>query len=119
MNKETTIIVAEVTYSPVKIEAKKRKGMRYSIIRTYSAGVFAGLIGDRNVKEVTIYNSRRLWFWSGAATLSQRAMEGVAKPEACKFPCIVTEETLTEVIEIIPCTLKAQKSIAGVPIWQV
>lgn len=90
----------------------------YSIVRTYSAGVFAGNIIARQGKEGTLKNARRIWYWDGAASLSQLAMEGTSKPENCKFPCAVNKVTLTEIIEIIPCTKKGEKSIKGVPIWQ-
>ena len=53
----------------------------YFIVRTYSAGVFAGEIESRNGKEVVMRNARRLWYWDGAASLSQLAMEGVSEPE--------------------------------------
>lgn len=91
---------------------------KYYIVRTYSAGVFAGEIESRNGQEATMINARRLWFWSGAASLSQLAMEGTNDPANCKFPCEVNRVILTEVIEILECTEKSQKSINGVAIWQ-
>jgi len=90
----------------------------YVIVRTYSAGVHAGELVERNGKEVTLKNARRIWYWAGAATLSQLAMEGTKEPDKCKFPREVKTIILTEAIEIIPCTEKAQKSIKGVKIWQ-
>lgn len=90
---------------------------KYCIVRTYSAGVFAGVVTSKDGKEVSVKNARRLWYWDGAASLSQLAMEGVKKPENCKFPCEVDEVFLTEAIEIIPCTETAIKSIAEVPVW--
>jgi len=90
----------------------------YCIVRTYSAGVFAGNLVERNGKEGIVKNARRIWYWSGAASLSQLAMEGTQAPENCKFPCVVEEVTLTEIIEILPCTKAAEKSIKGVPIWE-
>ena len=90
----------------------------YVIVRTYSAGVHAGELVSRNGKEVELKNARRLWYWDGAASLSQLAMEGVSKPQNCKFPCEVPEIILTEAIEIIPCTQKAMDSIREVPIWK-
>ena len=90
----------------------------YVIVRTYSAGCFAGELSKRTGKEVLLLNARRLWYWDGAASLSQLAMEGVSKPENCKFPCEVDEIVLTEAIEIIPCSEKAQKSIKKVKVWQ-
>lgn len=89
----------------------------YVIVRTYSAGVFAGTLKKRKGKETVLKNARRLWYWSGASSLSQLAMEGVKRPKECKFPCEVTEVTLTETIEILPVTKKAKKNIAEVPIW--
>jgi len=90
----------------------------YHIVRTYSAGVFAGEIVERNGKEVLMKNARRLWYWSGAASLSQLAMEGVKNPDQCKFPCEVTEIRLMEAVEITPCTEVAIKSIKEVPAWK-
>lgn len=92
--------------------------MKYVIVRTYSAGVFAGYIESRSGKEVVMINARRLWYWEGAASLSQLAMEGVKKPENCKFPCEVKRVELLEVIEILDTTDEAEKSIKGVKIWE-
>ena len=90
---------------------------KYVIVRTYSAGVFAGVLTSRNGKEVTMSNARRIWYWDGAASLSQLAQEGTKKPQNCKFPCPVDEILLTEAVEIIPCTAAAQNSIESVPVW--
>lgn len=117
-----TISVSDETYEKIKeqleddtqIELKSN----YVIVRTYSAGVFAGELVERKGKEVKLENARRLWYWDGAASLSQLAMEGVSKPQNCKFPCEVKEIILTEAVEIIPCTSKAQKSIKKVKEWK-
>lgn len=90
----------------------------YVIIRTHSAGVFAGYLENKEGKEVTLREARRLWYWDGAASLSQLAVDGVSVPEKCKFPIAVDKITLTEAIEIISVTDKAHKSIDGVPIWK-
>jgi hypothetical protein len=90
---------------------------KYVIVRTYSAGVFAGNLESRNGKEVVLKNARRLWYWDGAASLSQLAMEGTNKPNDCKFPCAVSEVLLLEAIEILDVSENAEKSIKEVPIW--
>lgn len=90
----------------------------YVIARTYSAGVFAGTIEAREGKEVTLTDARRLWYWDGAASLSQLAVEGTSKPNKCKFPIAVPKVLLTEVIEILSVTDKAKESIESVPIWK-
>jgi len=59
-----------------------------------------------------------MWYWSGAASLSQLATEGTSRPNDCKFPCEVPEVILTEVIEIIPISEKAEASIKAVPVWK-
>lgn len=91
--------------------------MKYVIVRTYSAGVFAGNLESRNGQEVVLRNARRIWYWAGAASLSQLAMEGTKKPLECKFPCEVDRVELLEAIEILDVTEQAEKSIKEVPIW--
>jgi len=91
---------------------------KYKIVRTYSAGVFAGYVKSRKGQEVVMTNARRLWYWDGASSLSQLAMEGTKKPENCKFPCEVTKVELLQVIEILDVTPEAEKSIRNVPIWK-
>jgi hypothetical protein len=98
--------------------APRLDGMRYCMVRTFSAGVFAGYLQKRDGKEVTLRKARRIWRWEGAASLSQLAVDGTSKPEGCMFPCEVDEILLTEAVEIIPMTDKAKKSIAEVPVWK-
>lgn len=90
-----------------------------SIIRATSAGVFFGTVTRKEGDEVTIKDCRRLWFWDGAASLSELAMNGVTKPKNCKFCVTVPEITVLGVIEIIPCTEKAVKNINKVPVWKM
>lgn len=96
------------------VMAEKVDGLPYVCIRTYSAGVHCGYLKERNGKEVELVNARRIWKWSGAFTLSELAVNGVEKPDECKFSCIVPRIYLTEAIEIIPMTDKAEKSIREV-----
>lgn len=101
----------------IQLEKETSSGMKYCIVRTYSAGVFAGFLFRENGKEAILKNARRIWYWKGAASLSELAVKGTSKPTECKFPIAVPEVTLKEVIEIIPTTKKAQESIEGVPEW--
>jgi len=95
----------------------KTKG-KYVIVRTYSAGVFAGNLKSRRGQEVVLNNARRIWYWSGAASLSQLAEEGTKDPLNCKFPMPVKEIKLLQAIEIITVSAKAEKSIKAVPEWK-
>lgn len=92
--------------------------MKYVIVRTNSAGVFAGELESRTGQEVVLRNARRLWFWAGAASLSQLAMEGLKRPLECKFPTPVDRVELLEAIEILDTTEEAKLSIGSVPIWK-
>lgn len=94
----------------------KTEGMPYVVVRSGRAGVFAGNLKEREGQTVTLLNSRRIFYWDGAASLSQLSQEGVKKPQNCKFPCEIPEHTILEVIEILPCTEKSKKSIAEVAI---
>ena len=88
------------------------------IVRTQSAGVFAGNFHSRLNGNIILQHARRLWKWAGAASLSQLAMEGVKDPENCIFPCEVDSIELYNPIEIITCTDKAKESIKGVKVWE-
>ena len=92
----------------------------YSVIRTQNAGVHVGNVVQTDLSKgvVVLKNARRIWYWDGAASLSQLAKEGVSKPQNCKFSVVVPEITLLQVIEIIPCTLNAIKNISEVKEWK-
>ena len=92
---------------------------RYCMVRTYSAGVFAGTVRERDGEEIVLTDARRIWYWTGAASLSQLATDGTSSPTKCKFPAPVAEVLLLGVIEVIPITNNAKASIAKVPVWKV
>ena len=89
----------------------------YVIVRTYTAGVFAGTLKSREGQEVTLTGARRIWRWEGAATLSELAERGTSKPKQCRFPAEVSEILLLEAIEILAVTEAAKQSISEVPLW--
>ncbi len=109
-----------VMYVPKGTEnppAEKINGMPYVIVRTYSAGVFAGYLESRNGQEVVMRNARRIWYWSGAASSSELAERGTSDPANCKFPCPVARVELLQAIEILDVSFRAKASIEGVPTW--
>lgn len=113
------------------LEAKRRPDERigpmgqYVIARSADAGVFAGELvapvtelGDGTpLTSVTLAHARRLWYWAGAATLSQLAVSGTSKPADCKFPPEVTTIVVMGVCEVLAVTDAAWASIAEVPAW--
>ena len=91
---------------------------QYYIVRADRAGVFFGKIKDRSATDVTMTDVRKLWYWDGACGVEQIAMEGVTRPDECKFTVTVTEMVIAYPIQIIPCTEKAVEIIRGVKEWK-
>lgn len=90
----------------------------FVLVRTEKAGVFFGHLISPEGTDVVLTGARRVWYWEGAASLSQMAEEGVSKPQACKFPCPVLRVHLFGVIEILTVSPKARKILEEVPIWK-
>ena len=88
------------------------------IIRAYGAGVFYGTLNEVDGDTVELTHARRLWYWDGAASLSQLAAEGVKAPENCKFTVAVDNIVINKVVEIIHATGEAQESIEAVKVWK-
>ena len=114
--KPETMIIDDVKYVRADKLQPEIDG-EYVIIRCDRSGVFAGIITKEEGNMAIVKNARRLWYWSGAASLSQLALEGTKKPNECKFPAELPEIRLKDVIEIIPCTKKAKESLQGVKVW--
>lgn len=91
----------------------------YVIVRGDRSGVFAGVLDSCEGQKVVLKDCRRLWFWSGAASISQIAKDGVKKPGNCKFTVTVDEIVILDAIEIIPATANAEASIKAVQVWKM
>lgn len=109
-----------ITYVPKSqvTQPASKDGLPYVVIRSRDSGCHAGYLKSKTGDSVVLIDSRRLWYWSGAATLSQLAMEGVKNPNKCKFPQPVTQIEVLGVCEIIQSTEEARKSIEGVIVWK-
>lgn len=105
--KEPATISKDETYDPFV--------GKYVIVRTYSAGNFAGILKARYGRKIVLENSRRLWRWcaKGGISLSEVSQKGVVAAN-CKFCCIEPFK-LIEDIELIPCSKDAEIAIKGVP----
>ena len=87
------------------------------IVRGDRSGVFFGTLAAKDGQEVKLEKCRRLWYWDGAASISQLAVDGTTNPSGCKFTVTVDEIEILDAIEIIPCTDKAIESIESVGVW--
>ena len=92
---------------------------KYVIVRGDRSGVFAGVLESLDGRTVVLSNCRRLWYWAGAASISQIAMEGVKYPRDCKFTVTVDNITILDTIEIIPTTEVAEANIKAVREWKM
>ena len=117
------IVIDGITYSPeselkATEAAKSVKGLTYCIVRTYSAGVWAGWV-DLKVygEKMFVTDARRLWRWWSEFTLSALATTGIkdGKESENKYAMPVEKVYLTGVIEIIPCTEVAKQQIIAQP----
>ena len=91
---------------------------KYYVVRTYSAGVFFGRIIFRTEKNLVMDDCQKIHYWEGSAAVEQLAVEGVSKPQNCRFTVPVKGSVIREWIQILPCTDKAIKNLKGVPIWK-
>lgn len=119
------IVIKGITYVPKGSEntlSKSCSGLPLVLIRTYSAGVHFGYLEKRESTlagiEVKLLSARRVYYWDGAASLSQLAMEGVTKPQNCKISIPVSSIELIA-IEIIPITEKAEAILRKVANWKM
>ena len=89
----------------------------YVIIRTYSAGVWAGFLKEKVKNEVYLTEARRLYRWSNieGISLSGISLNGLKK-ETSKI-CAPVPIVWLKAIEIIPCSKQAQESIINQPIY--
>jgi hypothetical protein len=120
MSKPNVISIDGVDYIRKGAEEQSLPKSNAVLVRTKSAGVFYGVLpeGHKIESQIVLYYARRIWYWAGAASLSQLAVEGTSKPKECKFPCTVDKVYLFEVIEVIPMTQKALDSLNSVVVWK-
>lgn len=90
---------------------------RSVVVRTQSAGVFYGTLTLMAGDECILADARRVWYWAGAASLSQLAVEGTKCPGECKFPRKVEAIHLLGVVEVLPLTREAYTSLEEVEVW--
>ena len=88
------------------------------IVRGDRSGVFFGTLVGKEGSEVKLANCRRLWYWDGAASISQLAVDGTVRPSECKFTMVVDRIIITDAIEIILCTDKAVIKVLENGRWQ-
>lgn len=88
------------------------------LIRAYGSGVLVGTLKEVSTdgRAVKLANCRRVHYWEGAASCSQIANDGVTGRS--RIAQVTPTHFVTDAIEIIPMTEKAEKNIMEAPVWQ-
>lgn len=83
---------------------------QFVVVRTYSAGVHMGTLREFSGTCVVLTDARRLYQWYGAFTLNEVSQNGVEEKSRISTP--VPLICLTQAIEVIPCSAKAQENLS-------
>ena len=125
MNKPETMMIDDVKYvreDAVQQKAVEVDGLERVLIRSYGAGVFVGYLAEKKAEfngiNVTLKKAKRIHYWAGACSLTQLAIDGTCNPENCRVTDPIDEQFIADVIEILPLSEKAEKSIDGVKTWK-
>ena len=104
--------------SSASIENKLQHPMigKKVIIRTYSAGVWFGLLEQKEKNEVILKDARRMyqWFCKESISLSAVAIYGINQDKS--RICVAVPSIWLEAIEILPCSDESINSLEAAPI---
>lgn len=120
------LTIEGVVYVPkdsVQKLAQSCDGLKAVLIRSVHSGVHFGFLKSKEDtlagRVVTLAKSRRVWYWKGAASLSQMSVDGVNCPNDCKFSVEVDNIEVINVIEILDLTEKAFENLKNVKVWKM
>ena len=91
---------------------------KYVIVRSDKAGVFFGILENKEGLELTLVNVRKIYYWSGANTVEDLAIQGVKNPNNCKITNTVEKLVLSSYDQIIPCSELAISNLKEVFVWK-
>ena len=90
------------------------------ILRTDTAGCHIGFLKSctptNDHYDCELINTRRIWEWDGAFSLSDLAWQGSKNHSGCKFSITLPENRMMA-IEIISVTEDALVDIDKIPVW--
>ena len=90
---------------------------KYCIVRSNLAGVFFGILKDKQGEELTLKDARKFYYFSGANTVEDLANQGALNKENSKLTIAVDEIVISHFEQILPCTIKAIKQNKSIPTW--
>lgn len=88
------------------------------IVRCDRSGVFFGTVVETSAdgKLVKMSNARKLYHWEGALAAEDIATVGVRGKQ--KFTNVCNSVTVTDAIQIIPCSKDSIESIEKIEPWK-
>jgi len=123
--KPETIMIDEVKCvraDAVQKPAEKVDGLERCVVRSYGAGVFFGYVKEKKAElngvNVILVKAKRIYYWDGACSLTQLAMEGSKTQKNCKITEAIDSQFIANVIEILPLTEQSSKNLDEVKIWK-
>ncbi len=94
---------------------KESEKSAYSIIRCDRSGVFFGKVVSLKGQTAKIEGARQIWSWNGANNVMDIAEKGLDK-ERSRIT-VSADITVTDAIQIVPCSAEAEACLRGVPEW--
>ena len=106
-----------------KNKTKKSKTLPYVIARCSNAGVHAGelvrkKLNGNGTASVELRNSRRIWYWTGAASLSELAVYGSKNIGGCKIAVPLAKMEVMDCCEIDYTQPAGEKALREAPEWR-
>ena len=90
---------------------------KHVIVRSNLAGVFFGILIAKDGEELTLKDGRKFFYFSGANTVEDLAMQGALNVDSCKLTIPVSEIVISKFEQILPCTKESVNQIKSIPIW--
>lgn len=89
------------------------------LVRDHRAGVHVGTFEsfDSAAKTCVLKDVRKVWYWSGAASVHGIAANGLSHEESKIAPYVPTVIS-TDVVEIVECSVTGYESVMGAPVWE-
>jgi small nuclear ribonucleoprotein (snRNP)-like protein len=93
---------------------------KHVIVRDDKAGVYFGILKSIEAnKVVLLHDVRKIYKWSGANTIEDIAMKGIANHENSKVTIQVNSLLLGSFDQIIICTKEAIINLNEIPTWTI
>jgi len=101
-----------------KMEKKSDLIGKYVIVRDNMAGVFFGILEDKQGTELTLKDARKFYKFSGAYTVEDLADKGAMNPSECNLTVAISQIVLSNFCQLLPCTKRAIEQNKSIPVWK-